>query len=204
MFCTQCGVSNAGENKFCSSCGAPTTATAPVNEQIVEIAIRQLPAASVSGNQSQYTYSQLFDSSSANTYSGLTMGAAIKSVFSKWGVFQGRATRSEYWFFALFSFLIYLGIFALTFVLATATSGSEASGVLFLIFLVLWSLVIFVPTISVTVRRLHDAGYSGWLYLLILVPYLGGFVIFIFSILVSQTTDNKWGRAPQPYATKFV
>jgi len=67
-------------------------------------------------------------------------------------------------------------------------------------------LATIVPSIAITVRRQHDIGLSGWFYLLILLPYLGGMIIFVFSLIPSQKHENKWGpvpagvRLPAPYS----
>lgn len=58
-----------------------------------------------------------------------------------------------------------------------------------------------VPTVAVTVRRLHDAGYSGWLYPLTLIPYLGSFIVMIFCILPSSVAGARFDRgAPPPWS----
>ena len=49
-------------------------------------------------------------------------------------------------------------------------------------------------------RRQHDIGLSGWFYLLILIPYVGGLIIFVFTLIPSQKHDNKWG--PVPYGVR--
>lgn len=84
--------------------------------------------------------------------------------------------------------------------LSSASGGSDMATLAgFLIFV--WAIAVLLPSIAVTVRRLHDAGYSGWIYLLGLVPYVGGLVLFIFALLSSQPVDNKWGKAPKPAST---
>lgn len=199
MFCTQCGVSAPGQSKFCSSCGAPISEIAPVNEQIVEIAIRQVPIASGTYQPVSSSYTSQINAGLSETYSGLSMGEAIKSVFSKYARFSGRATRSEYWYFALFSLLITAGLLLLGSVLSSSGGSMAETSAIAAFLLLLWWAAIVIPTIAVTIRRLHDAGYSGWLYLLVLVPYLGGLVLFIFALLVSQPSDNTWGKAPKSF-----
>jgi hypothetical protein len=58
-----------------------------------------------------------------------------------------------------------------------------------------------VPNLALTVRRLHDAGYSGWLVLLGLVPYLGGLILLIFAVLPSSPTGVKYD--PVPVAPRY-
>ena len=60
----------------------------------------------------------------------------------------------------------------------------------------LFVLATIVPGVAITVRRIHDIGLTGWLYLLILVPSVGGLIIFVFSLIPSQKHENKWGPVP--------
>lgn len=203
MFCTECGVSTPEDSRFCSSCGSAISAPESVREQVVEIAIRQFPQDNNVGLSINTGYENGGRKFLSETYSGLSMNEAIKSVFSKYAKFEGRATRSEYWFFALFNFLIYVGLIILGTLIASINSGYPDSSYFVVILMFVWALVILLPTISVSVRRLHDAGYSGWLYLLGLIPYLGGIVLFVFALLISERTDNKWGRAPKPFTARF-
>ena len=64
----------------------------------------------------------------------------------------------------------------------------------------LFLLATFIPGIALTVRRQHDIGLSGWFYLLVLVPYVGGLIVFVFTLIPSQKHDNKWG--PVPYGVR--
>ena len=63
-----------------------------------------------------------------------------------------------------------------------------------------------VPTLAVTVRRLHDAGYSGWLVLLSFIPWLGGLILFVFTLLPASPNGARYDPPaaygsgyPQPY-----
>lgn len=97
------------------------------------------------------------------------MGEAIKVVFAKYAQFDGRASRSEYWYFALFLTICYLGAFV----------GILVPIVNFLIVMALMAgaLAVFVPSLAVTVRRMRDAGWTWpWIFLS-LVP--GGSIFLI-------------------------
>lgn len=170
------------------------------NEQIVEIAIRQVPASNTTFQSAPASFVPQFSVRTSETYSGLSMGEAIKSVFSKYAHFTGRATRSEYWYFALFNLLITAALLFLTSILANSGGSMTDTSILGAFLLFIWWAAIFIPTLAVSIRRLHDAGYSGWLYLLVLVPYVGGIVLFVFALLVSQPVDNIWGKAPKPFS----
>lgn len=121
----------------------------------------------------------------------------------RYAQFEGRANRREYWMFQLFLLLATTAVGALSLTVALlaglvleADSSWMAGitiGALALVGL-LW-LATIVPLIAVTVRRLHDCGQSGWLYLLALVPG-GGLVILIFALLPGTPQDNPYGPVP--------
>lgn len=97
----------------------------------------------------------------------MTFMEAVKSCFSKYADFSGRARRSEFWFFYLFTILVSFGFTILTaFDIATGLP-------LFTILGGLASLALILPSLAVSVRRLHDTGRSGWqLVFWYLVPWL--------------------------------
>lgn len=122
--------------------------------------------------------------------------------------FRGRARRKEYWGFYLFWAILMALVagagFGVDGVLGNLETGDgyPVAGLSVLGLLVLAGLV---PCIAVTVRRIHDLGLSGWFYLLILLPYVGGLIIFVFTLIPSQKHENRWGpvpagvRIPPPY-----
>lgn len=101
---------------------------------------------------------------------------AIKVCFSKYATFSGRARRSEFWFFSLFSCII--------------------SWIPIVNFL---GIALIIPGIAVAVRRLHDTGRSGWWFLLALVP-LVNLVLIYFYILDSIPGSNEYGENPKGIA----
>jgi len=121
----------------------------------------------------------------------------------RYAQFEGRANRREYWMFQLFLLLAATVVGALSmtvaFVAAVVLQADSSwmagitIGALALVGL-LW-LATIVPLVAVTVRRLHDCGQSGWLYLLALVPG-GGLVILIFALLPGTPQDNLYGPVP--------
>lgn len=124
-------------------------------------------------------------------------------VLKRYADFEGRASRSEYWWFTLSEVLWLLLVWVLVgFVLACVMHDSPVGPgiatalVILLLLLLLAGLALVVPTIAVTVRRLHDAGYSGWFYLLNFVPYVGGLILFVFTVLPSAP-PNQWGAGPK-------
>ena len=112
------------------------------------------------------------------------------SVFKNWLNFSGRACRSEYWFFYLSVFLTTI-ILTIAEIIAGVYSEEFGYGPLSLLF----SILIVIPSISVTSRRLQDRGISGW-WQLSYFTIIGIFVILILLILPAKEDENKWGRNP--------
>jgi uncharacterized membrane protein YhaH (DUF805 family) len=103
-----------------------------------------------------------------------SFGAAIKTCFNKFATFQGRANRSEFWFWWLFTLL--LGFIPLIGLIAL--------------------FVTLVPSISVAVRRLHDIGKSGWWYWLGLIPLFGWIALIVLYCQESEPGTNEYGPNP--------
>jgi uncharacterized membrane protein YhaH (DUF805 family) len=115
----------------------------------------------------------------------MTFTAAIKSAFSNYAVFTGRATRSEYWWFYLF-------VFILNTVIEVAAELGDSSVLASLVSLA-FALAILVPSIALATRHLHDVDRSGWWQLI-------GFTIIglipLLYWLVKKGTDgpNRFGE----------
>jgi uncharacterized membrane protein YhaH (DUF805 family)/Tfp pilus assembly major pilin PilA len=109
--------------------------------------------------------------------------AAVK----QYATFSGRAQRSEYWFFFLFWWLIYIGL-AIVDGLIFGTPGILAG---------LFAIGMFLPSIAVSVRRLHDTNRSGWWFLLNALPLIGWLILFIFTVQDSQSGANSFGPNPK-------
>jgi uncharacterized membrane protein YhaH (DUF805 family) len=132
---------------------------------------------------------------------GISFGGAIARGFKKYATFAGRASRSEYWWWLLFTFVAYLvlGLAAYALGVATSRDGGRTPGLLALPLIILFAvffLGIIVPTLALTVRRLHDAGYSGLFALLLLIPYVGSLIMMIFALLPSSPAGAKYDPRP--------
>ncbi len=103
----------------------------------------------------------------------MTFGESIQSCFSKYADFDGRASRSEYWWFSLFTFLASLA----------AGLVSDTVGALF-------SLAILLPSLAVGARRLHDVNRSGWFQLLWLVPLIGWIILIVWTTQESKEPNR--------------
>lgn len=139
----------------------------------------------------------------ARPHYGIGFGGAVRRGFSKYATFAGRASRSEYWWWALFTtvVLIALGIPALVLGSGTSPDGGRTpgpAGVPFLVVLGLFYLAVLVPSIALTVRRLHDGGFSGWLVLLGLIPSLGGLILLVLTLLPPSPNGGRYDPVPPP------
>lgn len=139
-------------------------------------------------------------------YYGIGFVAAVKRVFAKYASFSGRASRSEYWWWALFQFVVLIVLYVSTalFLIAggeTRNPGLSMVGAVLGLILLLFTLATLVPSIGVGVRRLHDAGQSGWLYLVIFVPFVGAIVLVVLMAMPSSPAGAQYdygGDAPPP------
>jgi uncharacterized membrane protein YhaH (DUF805 family) len=104
---------------------------------------------------------------------------AVKTCFTKYVGFEGRATRSEYWWWVLF-------IVAVSIVMAVLNLGMIGN---------LFSLTTLLPSIAVGTRRLHDIGKSGWWQLIALIPLIGWLVLIYWAVQPSEG-DNAFGPVP--------
>lgn len=117
---------------------------------------------------------------------------AVKNVFSNYVTFSGRASRSEFWFFALFVFLASIILSLLDLSVGTYWLMSEAG-----LFSGIFSLASILPYIAVSIRRLHDTGSSGWWFLLIFVPVIGQIALIIWFCISSNAGENRYGPEPR-------
>jgi uncharacterized membrane protein YhaH (DUF805 family) len=105
---------------------------------------------------------------------------AIKTCFTKYVGFAGRAPRSEYWYFTLFLVVV---------AIALGAAGLDQVGNFF-------SLVTLLPSLAVGVRRLHDTDRSGWWLLLLLVPLVGMIVLIVWFVKSGTQGANRFGDDP--------
>lgn len=127
-----------------------------------------------------------------NEVAAMGIGEAIRSALRQYGTFAGRARRAEFWWFVLFVFLVSIGADILDAAIFRplvwhSTAGPIAD---------LWTLATFIPSISISVRRLHDVNRSGWWWWLWLVPVIG--IIILIVWFASRGTDgsNRFGADP--------
>jgi uncharacterized membrane protein YhaH (DUF805 family) len=115
----------------------------------------------------------------------MTFPQAIEAGFKNYVNFSGRASRSEYWFWVLFS-----AVGQTVFALVDAMTG-------IVVFTALFVLSTLLPGIAVAVRRLHDLDKSGWFLLLALIPLVGAIILIVWACQEGTRGPNRFG-APSP------
>jgi len=112
----------------------------------------------------------------------------------KYAVFSGRSQRSEYWYFMLFITIGFIVTLIID-IIFTMNFGSEENPII--IFTSIFSLAIIVPAYSVTIRRFHDIGKSGWLLLIGFIPLIGLIFMIIWMTKDSMPEENEYGKNPK-------
>lgn len=151
VVCVHCGVKAGTGTRYCKNCGAQTNPCAVICVNC---------GCSLNGT--------------ANSAPVDSFGEAIEACFKKYATFTGRANRSEYWWWYLFTFLLSWVPF-IGFVACLAT---------------------LVPSIAVGVRRLHDTGRSGFWLFISLIPIVGAIWLIVLMCQRSQDGDNEYGANP--------
>ena len=179
MVCSECGTALAVDAKFCGGCGTTVTTAGWPTEYAPGTAEPAVDRTALRGVSSSI-------SSQPREFNRLVEAARL--AFNKYGDFRGRSSRPPFWYWVLFTFLIDAA-FALSGILLPA-----AYELLSLMQLV-WGLVILVPNIAVTARRLHDTNRSGWQQLWVLT-IVG--VFYVIYLLVQPSDEEQNDHGPQP------
>lgn len=115
----------------------------------------------------------------------LTFGEAVKLALTvNYCNFNGRSSRSEYWWFCLFTFIIG----AILSLFSGSTAGTVISAVV--------NLALLLPSLGLCVRRMHDIDKSGWWVLINLIPLVGWIIFIVWAVKDSQPTPNQYGPVP--------
>lgn len=188
-FCKTCGAPVAPSDVYCVRCGAPLT-DGDANSN-------PFATPSYSGAND---YADWGDPTAPDVPTNPISAFRI-CFFEKYVDFRGRASRSEYWYWQLATFLVALTAivapvpFALAFGLDSEEAGKLGNVVGRIV-----SYVFFLPNLAVAARRLHDRGQSGWLLLFLFVPFaniVAAIAIFVILLSPSKPETNKYGPAPR-------
>ena len=118
----------------------------------------------------------------------MTFSESVSTCLKKYFVFEGRASRSEYWWFQL--------IVSPSYLISTILENDIAY---FFLGVTLFTLI---PAISAGVRRLHDTNRSGFFLLISFIPFIGGLVLLFFLIPEGTKGKNRFGSDPLKRATR--
>ncbi|MEM8898682.1 MAG: DUF805 domain-containing protein [Bacteroidota bacterium] len=113
-------------------------------------------------------------------------------VIRQYADFSGRARRKEYWMFRLFDLMIGVGAGVTDYLL----DSKMYLGIYGTVYL-LYRLVLFIPSLAVAVRRLHDVGKGGWFLLVVFIPVIGLIWLFILFVTEGEQKENVWGPDPK-------
>ncbi len=127
---------------------------------------------------------------------------AVKTCFSKYVTFSGRAQRSEFWWFTLFYYVGFIVLSILSPMLVSIV-GTTLDGLVdpirlstLIMLASLFMLAAFLPSISVMVRRLHDTDRSGWWYWIVMVPIIGPILLIVWWASKGSDGGNRFGADP--------
>lgn len=139
----------------------------------------------------------------------MTFTESVQTVFSKYASFGGRASRSEYWYFVLFNCLVSTAITLIAYIFTPVhTVVADGSNSFYMsvyqtlpgwasTLLIIYSLAVLLPTLAVTVRRLHDTGRGGGWIFISFVPLIGALWLFILLVFPSEAGSNRFGVQPE-------
>ena len=118
----------------------------------------------------------------------------------RYAEFEGRSRRMEYWMFTLGYWILVTLWVVLSFIVGALIGGREGDDFavgMMLIGIVVIVLGLFVPSLAVSIRRLHDQGKSGWLYLVSFIPYIGGIILLVLMCIAGDEGENEYGPDPK-------
>jgi len=141
----------------------------------------------------------------------MSFSDAIKSVFSQYANFSGRARRSEFWYFYLFLLIVNVVFWILFLVTGgasaatmspdgTMTDASTGLAAGAMVVVGIWSLVglaLVLPTLAVMIRRLHDQDRSGFFWWLSVIPFVGGIIMLVLYAQPGTVGPNRFGADPK-------
>ncbi len=119
----------------------------------------------------------------------MTFIQSIQTVLTKSFDYSGRATRSEFWWWVLFTFAVNISMAAFSSALLFPNPGSALQNTISWIV----SLFLFVPSISVAARRLHDIRRSGWWQLVGFIPIIGWVIVIFWYVQPGTVGKNRFG-----------
>lgn len=110
--------------------------------------------------------------------------------------FEGRARRKQYWMYTLYNIIINFGIILIAVILFLATKADAIISIASIIIRII-GLALLLPSLGLTVRRLHDIGKSPWWILITFIPLVGSIIFLVFLCTDSERGTNEYGPNPK-------
>ena len=142
----------------------------------------------------------LYTGNVADTPSDVNFTDAIKLLFTRGLDFNGRSRRKEYWYVVLFNMLLVGGLYLFALIVAFSGAGRDVvTGTSVMVPILTWIyyLVTLIPSLALSVRRLHDIDKSGWYLLVGLLPFVGAIILLIWMAEDSEPVENDYGPCPK-------
>lgn len=199
--CTKCGVFVGDGNKFCPNCGAEPDPLAvicvkcgcqlkPIRPNVTSVSMYE--RANRSCSDKSLHGREIYDYTHRNS----AFIWAVKTCLLKYKTFSGRARRKEFWYWGLFLFLSQAVLLMLCASFYDYGNGESNAYYFFILLFGAWNISMLLPSLAVTVRRLHDTGHSGWYYLMVLIPLVGA-IILLVEFCTDSDGFNKYGPSPK-------
>ena len=190
VVCMKCGVLVGDGDKYCPTCGAEPDPKAVI---CVKCGCALKPFQTQPNNK--LNGKPLILNNNVNTFK-----ESIISCFNKYIDFSGRACRAEYWFWGCFLFFVFIAYWGLiNIAIGNVISYGYNEDALMSINIIYWicCLGLLLPSLAVTVRRLHDIGKSGWWYFIGLIPLIGGIILLFWMCQDGEPSNNQYGTNPK-------
>ena len=174
MFCSKCGVSAVSQQVFCSSCG------------------NRLVAQSLDASALNYpSFWPGVDLDGRNAPAPMNLVETIDFSYKNYARFSGRASRSEYWYWVLFSQLSFAIVYLATALTVEFENAHYGEPIYFAAWLSVLSTII--PGMARGVRRLHDTNRSGGFLFLLLIPFVGSILLLVYFCTDGDAVPNRYG-----------
>lgn len=139
---------------------------------------------------------------------------AYAKMFKNYVNFKGRSSRADYWYVQLMNCIISLLFEVMlippaAYIISALVNNTDCATLQIITFacgialFAVWTITIFIPSLALLVRRLHDTGKSGWWYFIYYVPFVGSIILFVLMLIKGDENENKYGENPR-YSTKKV
>jgi len=122
----------------------------------------------------------------------MTLSDSVKTCLDKYASMQGRAPRSEYWWFVVFNWIVLVFVSIVFGVIGAMINNIEGAIISISVGYPIVCLALIIPNVCVIVRRLHDTGHSGFWYFITFVPLIGGFW-FLYLMIKDSDDENEYG-----------